>query len=83
MKNLRWPCKSNPLRSVMSAARQCGSSMVTMSKCIAACANARHIVKILRFIHDIEEGAVVPGEDRRYLVSPCSVVLLLNTPPPS
>ena len=60
-----------------------GFSMITMSKCIAACANARHIVKILRFIHDIEEGAVVPGEDGRYSVSPCSVVLLLNTPPTS
>jgi len=40
----------------------------------------RKIDTALKSPNDIEEGAVTSGEDGHYLVSPRSVVLLLNTP---
>jgi hypothetical protein len=40
----------------------------------------RKIDTSLRSPNDIEEGLVPTGEDGHYLVSPRSVVLLVNTP---
>jgi len=40
----------------------------------------RKIDTALKSPNDIEEGAVITGEDGHYLVGPHSVVLLLNTP---
>jgi hypothetical protein len=57
-------CRNNP------ALRDCGHSGPMLRKIDTA----------LKSPNDIEEGAVFTGEDERYLVSPRSVVLLLNTP---
>jgi isoamylase len=40
----------------------------------------RNFETALKSPNDIEEGEVITGEDGSYLVSPRSVVLLLNTP---